>query len=140
MSERRACSVIGTDRTSARYRSRRPDDAELRDRLKALAGERRRFGYRRLHVLLRREGHVVNRKKTKRLYREDRGGSENSPGDCFPDDAVGAQATGAEKGDRYPGAVADGGAAERALVGRPSPWASDQWRLHGSIHVFDPTV
>lgn len=71
MSERRACSVIGTDRTSARYRSRRPDDAELRERLKALAGERRRFGYRRLHVLLRREGHVVNRKKTQRLYREE---------------------------------------------------------------------
>lgn len=71
MSERRACSVIGAERTSARYRSRRPDDAELRERLKALAGERRRFGYRRLHVLLRREGHVVNRKKTQRLYREE---------------------------------------------------------------------
>jgi len=71
MSERRACSVIGTDRTSIRYRRRRPDDAELRDRLRALAGERRRFGYRRLHVLLRREGLVVNRKKTQRLYREE---------------------------------------------------------------------
>ena len=71
MSERRACSVVGADRTSVRYRSRRPDDAELRERLKALAGERRRFGYRRLHVLLRREGHVVNRKKTQRLYREE---------------------------------------------------------------------
>ena len=71
MSERRACSVIGADRTSIRYRGRRPDDHDLRERLRALASERRRFGYRRLHVLLRREGHVVNRKKSPRLYREE---------------------------------------------------------------------
>jgi putative transposase len=72
MSERRACDVIGVDRSSVRYRSRRPDDAELRARLKALAQERRRFGYRRLHVLLRREGWVVNRKRLQRIYREER--------------------------------------------------------------------
>jgi putative transposase len=60
MSERRACSVVDANRMSVRYRSRRPDDAGLRERLKALAQERRRFGYRRLHVLLRREGHAVN--------------------------------------------------------------------------------
>lgn len=71
MSERRACSVIGADRTSIRYRSRCPEDHDLRERLRALASERRRFGYRRLHVLLRREGHVVNRKKSPRLYREE---------------------------------------------------------------------
>ena len=71
MSERRACSVIGADRASVRYRSRRPDDADLRERLRELAGERRRFGYRRLHVLLRREGIIVNRKKVQRLYREE---------------------------------------------------------------------
>jgi putative transposase len=71
MSGRRACSVIGADLTSVRYRSRRPDDAPLHERLRALASERRRFSYRRLHVLLRREGHVVNRKKTQRLYREE---------------------------------------------------------------------
>jgi putative transposase len=71
MSERRACSVIGVDRTSIRYRSRRPDDTGLRERLRELAGERRRFGYRRLHVLLRREDVVVNRKKVQRLYREE---------------------------------------------------------------------
>lgn len=40
-------------------------------RLRTLAGERRRFGYRRLHVLLRRDGYVLNRKKTQRLYREE---------------------------------------------------------------------
>jgi transposase InsO family protein len=71
MSERRACVVLGTDRSSVRYLGRRPDDAALRERLRDLAGERRRFGYRRLHVLLRREGVVVNRKKTQRLYREE---------------------------------------------------------------------
>ena len=70
MSERRAYSVIERDRSTVRYVCRLPDDAELRERLRALAGERRRFGYRRLHVLFRREGHVVNRKKTHRLYRE----------------------------------------------------------------------
>jgi putative transposase len=72
MSERRACRVIGADRTSMRYRPDRSGDAVLRDRLRALAQERRRFGYRRLHVLLRREGHVVNRKRVYRLYREER--------------------------------------------------------------------
>ena len=72
MSERRACRLIATDRTSVRYRSKRPADTELRSRLRALAHERRRFGYRRLHVLLRREGHLVNWKRVYRLYREER--------------------------------------------------------------------
>jgi putative transposase len=71
MSERRACSVIGADRKSMRYCSRRADDAEIRARLREVAAERRRFGYRRLHVLLRRDGIVINRKKTQRLYREE---------------------------------------------------------------------
>ncbi len=72
MSERRACRVIGSDRTRVRYRGVRPDDEALRERLKALAKERRRFGYRRLHLLLRREGHAVNKKRVQRLYREER--------------------------------------------------------------------
>ena len=71
MSERRACHVIKADRKMVRYRPRRLADADLRLRLRELAGEQRRFGYRRLHVLLRGEGHVVNRKKTQRLYREE---------------------------------------------------------------------
>lgn len=54
-----------------RYRSRRPTDDVLRQRLRELAGEQRRFGYRRLHVLLRYEGHHLNHKKTQRLYREE---------------------------------------------------------------------
>lgn len=71
MSERRACRVINADRTSMRYRSRRGDDAELRSRLRELANQRRRFGYRRLHILLRREGVMINHKKTQRLYVEE---------------------------------------------------------------------
>lgn len=71
MSERRACQVLGADRTTIRYCSRRADDEDLREKLRALAHLRRRFGYRRLHVLLRREGIAINRKKTQRLYREE---------------------------------------------------------------------
>ena len=71
VSERRACSIVGADRSTIRYRSRRSDDALLRGRLRELATERRRFGYRRLHVLLRQEGYVVNHKRTQRLYREE---------------------------------------------------------------------
>ena len=72
VSERRACWALGADRTSIRYRSSRPDDAAVRARLRALAGMRRRFGYRRLHVLLTREGIIMNHKKLRRLYREER--------------------------------------------------------------------
>lgn len=71
MSERRACSVIGADRKSMRYQSRRTDDADLRLRLWELAQQHRRFGYRRLHILLRRDGVLIHRKKTQRLYREE---------------------------------------------------------------------
>ncbi|MGB9061093.1 MAG: IS3 family transposase [Pseudolabrys sp.] len=72
MSERRACRTIGCVRMTVRYRCHRPDDAELRARLRSLAHVRRRFGYRRLHVLLRREGFTVNHKRLFRLYREER--------------------------------------------------------------------
>jgi transposase InsO family protein len=71
MSERRACAVVGADRTSMRYRSCRADDGDLRSQLCELAQQRRRFGYRRLHILLRRDGITINRKKTQRLYREE---------------------------------------------------------------------
>src|SRR5262249_59901652 len=56
VSERRACSLVAADRKMIRYRSRRPPDTELRARLRELANQRRRFGYRRLFILLRREG------------------------------------------------------------------------------------
>lgn len=71
-SQRRACSLVGLDRKTYRYASRRPADDEIRKRLRELALERRRFGYRRLHILLRREGIEVNHKKLFRLYREER--------------------------------------------------------------------
>ena len=71
VSERRACGIIGADRTSIRYRSRRGDDTALRVRLRELAQQRRRFGYRRLHILLLRDGVTINRKKTQRLYTEE---------------------------------------------------------------------
>ena len=72
VSQRRACTVIGADRTSMRYCSIRPDDAVLRTRLRELAAQRRRFGYRHLHILMRREGFVLNHKKLRRLYCEER--------------------------------------------------------------------
>ena len=72
VSERRACTILGINRMTVRYQSVRPADTEVRERLKALAHDRRRFGYRRLHVLLRREGFVLNHKRLFRLYREER--------------------------------------------------------------------
>jgi putative transposase len=71
LSERRACTLIGLDRSSMRYRARPDRNAELRQRLRELAEQRRRFGYRRLHVLLRREGRAVNKKRTQRLYEQE---------------------------------------------------------------------
>ncbi|GJG88103.1 hypothetical protein tb265_32840 [Gemmatimonadetes bacterium T265] len=62
MSERHACRLVGVPRATHRYAGRRPTHAVLRERLRALAGERPRWGYRRLAVLLAREGHVRNHK------------------------------------------------------------------------------
>jgi len=68
-SERRACGLLTLAVSSYRYRSRRSDEA-LRARLVELAREKPRFGYRRLHVLLRRAGEAVNHKRVHRVYRE----------------------------------------------------------------------
>lgn len=72
VSQRRACEVLAVDRSSVRYRSIRPDDAELREAVRRVASERRRFGYRRIHVMLQRQGIAMNLKKLRRLYREER--------------------------------------------------------------------
>jgi putative transposase len=72
VSQRRACAALAVDRSSVRYVSRRADDAELRTRIRDIASERRRFGYRRVHVLLQREGVQVNHKKLRRLYAEEK--------------------------------------------------------------------
>ncbi len=67
--ERRACRLLLVPVSSYRYKSR-DNDAGLRERLVALAREKPRFGYRRLHVLLERQGEVVNHKRVHRIYRE----------------------------------------------------------------------
>ena len=72
VSQRRACSVLQVDRSSVRYQSIRPDDGDLRDAMKKVAGERRRFGYRRIHLMLQRQGVIMNQKKLGRLYREEK--------------------------------------------------------------------
>ena len=72
ISERRACSILGANRSAMRYRRRRGNDAATRQRLKELAAERRRFGWRRLKLLLEREGIRMNHKKLRRLYAEER--------------------------------------------------------------------
>ncbi len=90
MSERRACRVLGCCRMTMRYQALRTDDVVLRERMKAIAHERRRFGYRRLHVLLRREGYQVNHKRLFRIYREEklavrrRGGRKRAMGTRAP--------------------------------------------------------
>src|SRR5260370_33576828 len=71
LSERRACSIVGADRKMVRYRSSRPPDAELRGRLRDLANERRRFRYRRLFVLLPRDGEPSGTNRIYRPYREE---------------------------------------------------------------------
>jgi putative transposase len=70
-SERRACRLVGMARATCQYRSRLDLATPLRERLRVLAEHRRRFGYRRLTVLLRREGLRVNHKRIYRLYREE---------------------------------------------------------------------
>jgi putative transposase len=71
LSERRACQIVEADRTMIRYRSRRPPEKELRKRLRDLANERRRFGYRRLFILLRQSGEPSGVNRIYRLYREE---------------------------------------------------------------------
>ena len=68
-SQRRACRAMALGLSSCRYVSRRGDGGVILERMKAVAYERPRFGYRRLHVLLRREGLLVNHKRIYRLYR-----------------------------------------------------------------------
>ena len=72
VSQRRACVALSVDRSSMRYRSIRPDDASIREAMKKVASERRRFGYRRIHVMLERQGIIMNLKKLRRLYREEK--------------------------------------------------------------------
>jgi putative transposase len=71
-SQRRACRLVGLHPKTYRYASTRSDDGALRAKLKDLASQRRRFGYRRLGLMLTRQGIKLNRKKLYRLYKEER--------------------------------------------------------------------
>ncbi len=88
--QRRACALAGIDPRVYRRMSKRPTDAALRARMKELGSERRRFGYRHLHILLKREGWEVYRKNLYRLYREEgltvrkRGGRKRAVGTSTP--------------------------------------------------------
>lgn len=70
VSERHACQLVGAQRSTVRYRPEESDDAEILGKIKGIAYERRRFGYRRIYVVLRRRGLRVNHKRVYRLYRE----------------------------------------------------------------------
>lgn len=72
LGERRACRALGASRSSVRYESRRLSYEALRQRLRELAAVRVSWGYKRLHILLRREGWMVNQKLVYRLYTEER--------------------------------------------------------------------
>ena len=78
VSERRACGLVKAHRATCRYRRRRVEDPRLRERLRELAATRRRFGYRRLKILLKREGFAVNHKRVYRLYVEEKLGLRES--------------------------------------------------------------
>ena len=71
LSERRSCRIVGLSRSVQQYTPAPKDDAALVGRMKELASENRRYGYLRLHAMLRREGLVANRKRTYRLYTEE---------------------------------------------------------------------
>lgn len=89
-SQRRACALAGIDPRVYRREPKRAEDKALRVRLRELSGERRRFGYRRLHILLKREGWELNWKKLYRIYREEgltvrkRGGRKRALGTRAP--------------------------------------------------------
>jgi len=71
LSERRACVIVGLCRSSYRYQAKPKNDTDIRSRLRELAEQRRKYGCPRLHTLLRREGHLINHKRTERLYRQE---------------------------------------------------------------------
>lgn len=71
LSEQRACGIVNADRTMIRYQSRRPPETELRTKIRDLANERKRFGYRRLFILLRQGGEPSGINRIYRLYRDE---------------------------------------------------------------------
>ena len=86
LSERRACKLVGVFRATVRYRSQKPDESALVEKIKRIAYEKKRFGYRRIHMMLKREKLIVNHKKVYRIYKAcglkvlKRGGRKRSLG------------------------------------------------------------
>ena len=121
VSQRRACQVLSFDRSSMRYRSVRPDDAAIREAMKKVASERRRFGYRRIHVMLDRQGIAMNLKKLRRLYREEKLTVRNPGGRKRP----------WERGVLWlcPHAPMSAGAWTSSAMPSPTAAASVSWRL-----------
>jgi putative transposase len=71
LSERKSCILVNISVSAYRYRPKEDNDVVLRHRLRELAGQRKRFGSPRLHIMLKREKLVVNHKRTERIYREE---------------------------------------------------------------------
>jgi len=69
-SERRACQLVGANRTSVRYVSHKTEEELLQEKITSIAHEKRRYGYRPIHVLLKREGVNINHKKLFRVYKQ----------------------------------------------------------------------
>ena len=84
-SQRRACALVGLHPKTYRYASTRPDDLALRAKLRELASQRRRFGYRRLGRMLERPGIKLNAKKLYRLYQAEAARIEDEARNLFAD-------------------------------------------------------
>ena len=103
-SQRRACALVGLHPRTYRYASTRPDDSVLRAKLRELASQRRRFGYRRLGRMLERQGINLNAKKLYRLYKEER--------------LTVRRRGGRKRGSRHPSTADDPAGSQSALVAR----------------------
>jgi len=69
-SQRKACQLVGAQRASMRYVSQKSDEGLLKERITSIAHEKRRYGYRRIHMLLKRDGVKINHKKLFRIYQQ----------------------------------------------------------------------
>ena len=72
LSERKACRLVELNRSSKQYKPSKRDDSEIRARIRELAEKHKKYGSPMIHAILRREGYVLNHKKTERIYREER--------------------------------------------------------------------